>query len=87
MRRLPKDKLSVDVAVIKNDVKWMKEVLTEINNNVKTTKACVDNHDNRIQVLEDWRKFSNEEFNKNMLKWGAVIGVISIVISIIFKIL
>jgi len=87
VRRLPKDKLSVDVAVIKNDVKWMKEVLTEINNNVKTTKACVDNHDNRIQVLEDWRKFSNEEFNKNMLKWGAVIGVISIVISIIFKIL
>ena len=84
---MPKDKLSVDVAVIKNDVKWMKEVLTEISNNVKNTKACVDDHDNRIQVLEDWRKFSNEEFNKNMLKWGAVIGVISIVISIIFKIL
>ena len=84
---MAKDKLAVDVAVIKNDVKWMKDMLTEINGNVKTTKACVDTHDNRIQKLEDWRKFLSEDFNKNMAKWGLIIEVISIAISVLIKFL
>lgn len=78
---------NVDIAVLKNDLKWIKDKLTSIETTVNNTKACVDGHDNRIQSLENWKKFCDAQFNKNMAKWGILIALISIGITVGLKLL
>ena len=73
----------IDVAVIRNDLKWIKDVLKKIDENMEKIQGCVSVADNRIQRLEDWKKFCENEWNKNMAKWGLLIGFISIVVSVL----
>jgi hypothetical protein len=78
---------SIDVAVVKNDLGWIKEKLEKIDESVGKIHACTNDHDNRIQQLEDWKDFSNDQFNKSMTKWGVTIAAVSIIVSILITVL
>lgn len=77
------NKSKIDIAIVQTDLKWIKEKLTSIDNNINSIKGCVDGHDDRIQSLENWKKYSDEQFNKSMIKWGVVVSIISVAISIL----
>lgn len=68
-------------------IKYIKESLDEMKKDIKEIKACVNSHDNRIQKLEDWRSFEQDNFNKNMAKWALIISLISVISSIIVAVL
>jgi len=83
MSKNNKNGTKVDVAVIKNDLNWIKDKLINIEDAVTTTKACVDTHENRILKLEDTEGFKENTFKNKILKWGIILSAISAIISVI----
>jgi len=84
----------ISLAVVCNDMKWLKENVAEIKELVKNTKACVNGHDNRIQQLEDWKVEIDKtevrditKFNKKMTIWTIALSIIFFIISLIVNII
>jgi len=75
----------IDVAVIKNDLNWLKKEIGEIKSITTNTNKCVEKNDGRIQTLEDWQGFTKDQFNKGIAKAGAAIGIVSVIITIIIN--
>lgn len=70
----------IDVAVLRTDMNWIKDKLIDIETAVKTTKACVDTHEDRLIKLETCDAVGKE--NKEMSRRDLVI-VLSVVTFII----
>jgi len=75
------------IEVLQTHIEYIRKSIDELKEVTKTIKACVDSHDNRIQILENYKQFQKEDFDKRLAIWGAVIAGISVIISIIFSVM
>lgn len=82
---MAKRNTDVAVAILQTDLTWIKNKLSSIEDTMNKINMCTSGHDNRIQSLEDWKKLCNDQWNKNMVKWGIIISAIALVSSILLK--
>ncbi len=75
--------VKTDVAVIKNDLIWIKGKLSSIDKKFVGFQEYLMEIDNRVRGIEDWRQYKDQEFNKEIAKWGLIIAGLSVIISII----
>lgn len=73
----------IDVAVIKTDLNWIKDKLISIEDNVKTTKSCVDTHEDRIIKLESGEQYQKEGKEMSRKDLVIVLSVITVFINIV----
>ena len=82
-----------DVKVIKNTVQRIEEQNNKDHNEIKIrqdkTNGSLNNHDNRIQKLEDFKK--NKEVNKTERNWLTttwikIIAVLLVIIQLSFDV-
>ena len=72
----------IDVAVIKTDLNWIKDKLISIEDSVKTTKACVDTHEDRLIKLESEEKYKKESREMSRKDLVIILSVITVLINI-----
>jgi len=70
-----------DVAVLQNDLKWIRGKLEEISKVLESIKLCTDGHDNKISRCEAWMEAHDaleenkkEEKKMSMTKVGLMIS-------------
>ena len=76
-----------NIAVIKNDMHWVKKEVGEIKSIVQHTNVCLNKVDNRIQKVEDRQDFQDDNFKKGIAKWGVIFGIITFIISLILNLI